>query len=222
MTNIEKIRAEIERLKHQAEEAKMEWVNEGYNQNAFAEDCRISSFDKLLAFIDTLSEEPDKSMEEAAAKHIRRVVDIVGHPGWDWTTQDITEAFIAGAKWDAKHLRDTTKMIEPDKCENIPKDLKEAAEDFVWEVMENDEDGISDLCRKLRPTSKISDYYDALAEFFKAGAKWQKSQMLKDAVEGEVYLYHSYNRDATAILVDIPKENLGDKVRIVVLKAEEE
>ncbi len=44
-------------------------------------------------------EEPDKSLEEAADKHIRKVVDAAGHPGWDWTTQDIADAFIAGAKW---------------------------------------------------------------------------------------------------------------------------
>lgn len=50
------------------------------------------------------------------------------------------------------------------------------------------------------------------------GASWQKEQMMKEAVEGEVYLYHSYNRNATAIVVDIPKENLGDNVRIIIVK----
>ena len=44
---------------------------------------------------------------------------------------------------------------------------------------------------------------------------------MKEAVEGEVYLYHSYNRDAIAIIVDIPKENLGDKVRIIIVKEDE-
>lgn len=63
------------------------------------------------------------------------------------------------------------------KLEKVPKDLEEAAEDFVWEVMENDEEGISELSKKLRPTSKISDFYDALGEFFKAGAEWMASQM---------------------------------------------
>lgn len=58
MDKIEKIRQEIERLKKYAEESKKEWINEGYTQNAFAEDCRITSFDGLLSFIDTLSKEP--------------------------------------------------------------------------------------------------------------------------------------------------------------------
>ena len=66
MTDKEKIRAEIERLKQYAESSKMEWIDDGYNQNAFAETCRISSFDKLLSFIDSLPEEPaPKGYDEA-------------------------------------------------------------------------------------------------------------------------------------------------------------
>lgn len=42
-------------------------------------------------------------LEEADDNHIRRVVDAAGHPGWDWTTQDIADAFIAGAKWQKQH-----------------------------------------------------------------------------------------------------------------------
>jgi hypothetical protein len=55
---------------------------------------------------------------------------------------------------------------------SLPDNLDEAAEDFVWEIMENDEDGVSDLCRKLNYLNKITDFYDGLAEFFKAGARW--------------------------------------------------
>ena len=72
MDKIALIKAEIERLKKYAEESKKEWINEGYTQNAFAEDCRITSFDGLLSFIDTLSEEPDKDLEEAAEEYIKK------------------------------------------------------------------------------------------------------------------------------------------------------
>ena len=43
-----------------------------------------------------------EGLEEAAEKHIQSVVDAAGHPGWDWETQDITDAFIAGAEWQKK------------------------------------------------------------------------------------------------------------------------
>lgn len=57
MDKIGKIRQEVERLKKYAEDSKKEWEEEGYNQNAFAEDCRITSFNKLLSFIDALEED---------------------------------------------------------------------------------------------------------------------------------------------------------------------
>lgn len=57
MDKIEMIRQEIERLKKCSQSAKMEWIDEGYNQNAFAEDCRMVSFEHLLSFIDSLPEE---------------------------------------------------------------------------------------------------------------------------------------------------------------------
>ena len=45
-----------------------------------------------------------EELEEAADKHIRRVADAAGHPGWDWTTQDIADAFIAGANWQKEQM----------------------------------------------------------------------------------------------------------------------
>ena len=60
MDKVAKIREEIERLKKCSESAKMEWIPAGYNENAFAEDCRIASFNKLLFFIDSMQEEPVK------------------------------------------------------------------------------------------------------------------------------------------------------------------
>lgn len=60
----------------------------------------------LLPFLASLQQEqPVEELEEAADAHIRRVADAAGHPGWDWTTQDIAEAFIAGSKWMAEHLK---------------------------------------------------------------------------------------------------------------------
>ena len=97
--------------------------------------------------------------------------------------------------------------------QSISSNLDEAAEDFVWEVMENDENGISELSRKLRPSSKISDYYDALAEFFKAGAKWYSQQeQLEVDLEKEIkeeYLKHRCygGRDNMLVILNEPQFN---------------
>lgn len=49
--------------------------------------------------------QPIEGLDEAADAHIRKVAGAAGHPGWDWTTQDIAEAFVAGAEWGAEHLK---------------------------------------------------------------------------------------------------------------------
>ena len=48
------VKKELERMKKYAKESKMEWIDEDYNQNAFAEDCRIKSFNKLINHIKKL------------------------------------------------------------------------------------------------------------------------------------------------------------------------
>jgi hypothetical protein len=60
----------------------------------------------------------DKSLEEAADKHIRKVVDAAGHPGWDWETHDITEAFIAGAKWQRQQMLEEAVEGEAEELYN--------------------------------------------------------------------------------------------------------
>ncbi len=58
-----------------------------------------------------------------------------------------------------------------------------------------------------------------IADAFKAGAKWQKEQMLKDAVEGEILMQYSGRLCAETIhAINEDKFKLGDKVRIVIVK----
>lgn len=45
---------------------------------------------------------------------------------------------------------------------------------------------------------------------------------MKDAVEGVVYRYESYKRIATAIIVDIPRETLGNRVKLIIVKEDQE
>ena len=49
--------------------------------------------------------------EEVANEYIRKVVDAAGHPGWDWETQDIKDAFIAGAEWQKAKMEEEQKVI---------------------------------------------------------------------------------------------------------------
>ena len=88
--------------------------------------------------------------------------------------------------------------------ESAPNDLNKAAEKYSFPFR-----GGRDIWK--------SDITNA----FKAGAKWQKEQMMKAAVEG----YVNYYEDSGGILmaeaqVGCPYHN-GDKVRLIVLPMEE-
>lgn len=70
--------------------------------------------------------------------------------------------------------------------------------------------------------SSVADYDHGCIDGFKAGAEWQKEQMLKDAVEG----YVNYYEDSGGILmaeaqVGCPY-HIGDKVKIVIVKEDKE
>lgn len=141
MTNAEllaTIRAKIERRINELDKDKY--------INIDAKACRVSELSSLKRFLDTLSEEPDKSLEEAAKQFV----------GYDMDTDD---------------LRD----------------------------------------------------YEVGIQAFIAGSKWQKEQMLKDAVEGTLG-YGPHLQRPIIMLEEVPTIWDGGckPVRIVVLKAEED
>ena len=85
--------------------------------------------------------------------------------------------------------------------------------------LEEEMDKFFETMPVLEHENIFEDTFKNIARHF---AEWQKEQMLKEAVEGVVYRYESYQRIATAIVVDINRELLGNKVRIIVLPKEEE
>lgn len=87
MTNIEKIRQEIERLI---------MINKTKNGFPAGTICaiRIEVYEKLLSFIDSLPEEkPSEDLEQAAARYERENRQSI------LSSVDIVNAFIEGAKW---------------------------------------------------------------------------------------------------------------------------
>lgn len=61
---------------------------------------------------------------------------------------------------------------------------------------------------------------DEEVDAFKAGAEWQKQQMMKDAVEGIVGGYTNIPAFINLEIEHKPNVKVGDKVKIVVLKTE--
>lgn len=82
---------------------------------------KVIALEELRPFLDTLSEEPDKALEEAAEEKYPVYWKIYPKDGivrsessYD-TNKQCRDAFIAGAEWGAKHFRDSTKKIDATK-----------------------------------------------------------------------------------------------------------
>ena len=214
----DKIRAEIER--------RMETCDANSktpNQLLWAE------LSALLPFLDTLSEEPDNDLEEAADNHIRNVVDTAGHPGWDWTTQDIADAFKSGAEWQEKRWENNRLMAQ----ENATEEECQREMDFVD--------------NHIKKNHRIPTFSDAInygiewhqkqmplpedTLIYQKGVKEGKRLMMEEAVEGEVIKtdkhtsirYKSfYGTDRYFYGIADKQFKAGDKVRIIILPNEDE
>ena len=99
-----------------------------------------------------------------------------------------------------------TMAIDALSRSSLPSELDEAAEKYV-----------STLCDRADEGLRIDT---TLESAFIAGAKWQKEQMMKEAVEGEVFL----NPYPTISLDDCKDYDFkdGDKVRIIIIKEEKD
>lgn len=106
MTTKELIRAEIERrekiltnvYEEQLERKDEEMMNYYHG--------KVVALEELLTFLDTLPEEPvSDDLEEAAMNYIAPIENEDGLKVINFSGRDIKDAFIAGAKWGAEHLK---------------------------------------------------------------------------------------------------------------------
>lgn len=84
--------------------------------------------------------------------------------------------------------------------------ILEAAEGYAY-------GGISD---ELKPLMK--PLADEIIRNFIAGAEWQKEQMMKDAMEGEIVKDITNKLAVTAKNINLDGFKFGDKVKIIIVK----
>ena len=90
------------------------------------------------------------------------------------------------------------------KIEKADKSVEEAAEDLFETIEVHEHENIFD---------------DTFNKIFVAAAEWQREQMLKDAVEGEIQMrYIGCLCATTTRAINEDKFKLGDKVRIIIVK----
>lgn len=115
--------------------------------------------------------------------------------------------------------------------EPVSNDLEEAAEKFARFYDNGTCDGVAQDCfiagaewqkaKMLKDNPvimQVEDFQALIDSHAKRVEADYKQKMMEGAVEGVVYRYESYQRIATAIIVDVPKESLGNKVKIIIVK----
>ena len=198
---IQAIKAEIER--------RIKELNKDKYISADAQVCRTRELNYLLRFISTL--ESEKPMQEGLEEEIERYLSTEWELDedlnkdapiyiYDCTWDDLKILARHFAKWGAEHFRDTTKMISGSS--EIPNNLEEAAEEYIKKGKYLPEGFV------VRPA-------------FIAGAKWDREQMMKEAVEGTVMATKCGDKYQQLLITDWNSSDglhNGDKVRIIIVK----
>ena len=119
-----------------------------------------------------------------------------------------------------------------DFCKPIDPGIAQCVADHWWEML-GDKEPDKSLEEAIRlwvagvflaytfPDTTVKTLREIVEKTFIAGAQWQKAQMLKEAVEGQIYGSDGEHWIESEIYENL-KGKEGDKVRIIVLKAEEE
>lgn len=206
MDKIEKIRAEIERhlnsaIEHQNANPDMP-KHKWYLYEGAKELCT-----DLLGYLDdTFSEEFTSSEYDYARVDLSKFDDDIREYG-EGFCEDMPKPYWDGVYEVLREMRKWGKLVkniyeEPDKT------LEEAALSYVK--------------NKYNFSSELV-YNNIGTDDFKAGAEWQREDMMKDAVEGEVIVPIYEGDDTWSAEIKIPgRYEIGNKVRIVVLKDNED
>ena len=226
----EKIRAEIERrLKYTHDwlrgDEKRHPKQTSVSKNYYKMKGDERTLDALLNFLDSLQQE--QSMPDST-----KLIEL-----WHEDKEKLKEKDFRNDPWRLAYnafLCGFGRGIAVNKQE-LPEveceDLEEAAEEYAYTNWEDNDyhEGASEGLP-----------FDAIGhteKCFKAGAEWQKEQMVRDGLEGEVcgrvkdhinvrfpdgLCKYLKPENISHIPADVKKYEVGDKVRVIIVKEEEE
>ena len=249
MTNteiIQAIRNEIERLKT----VQLKRIQEGDLVDAEPYD-KNEAYNELLDFLDTLEEKPvdfDKAWEEYGKSKGGGAITV--------NVKDLARHFYdLGCRRTAEKYDEIEYNRQRAEESEKPMNLEEEINRYLREeCSDDDEPGIHEIAehfakwgvehladaRKTSPNDledAANNYLDGVygkmphsdlhIAIFIAGAEWDRSQIMREAVEGEicipnVWVEHKEGKELV-VRAEISKElgfKFGDKVRVIVLPKE--
>lgn len=200
--DVDKLKSEIER-RYAEYRAKMKTDDFAYYGGM------ADALDLFEQFIDTLSEEPDKSLEETAEMDLEREIE------WEWLHREKQEVdLIECAEMDketfvrfARHFYELGQRDAANKFDEIEYNRQRAEEEMSDKTL--DEAAHEYACTK-------SPYG---ANAFKAGAKWMAEQ---GEVQEHFVIGHTEESQGHPVIVCYPESfGIGDKVIVQIRKKEE-
>ena len=211
---LDKLVAEIKRLKKHYEEGIKEFGNSEYINNALMEQCKMKVCKKLLSFIDSMQEEPKEKCK--GCNNVKGCITCVD--GSEYA--HIEECNITGIK--SKHAIGKLKeLVDNISEEGLTKARKQLQEDSE---SDNLEQTIDTYLATYFGGEKEKQDWPFLKKMAIHFANWQKQQMMKDAIDTIVkvdaggYPYVDRTIELYDYDKDIPLAKKGDKVKIVVIK----
>ena len=147
----------VEKIKAEIERRKKTWNHQDPQYVAGGKDV----CDYLLGFIDSLEEEPvSNDLEEAVVEAFKQIVDS--------DKNSFLEIFKAGAQWgmrqvEAKIQAQSMALAHGCPKEFVSNDLEETSKQYALN------------------NSPWDDCWPEVQDAFKAGAQWQKEQMMKNS-----------------------------------------
>ena len=202
---ITKIKAEVERLKKEEQEELKDMKGVLAPTLKSISRGKIDAFDDLLSFLNTLEEtsydtqkyapSPSVSIEDVArvqfASHAK-VIEKKRKAIFDWEQfKEVAGIFHGFGK------KDSSDTLEEPVCEELEEARRKECREYINQMMPDTMEAVS-------------------LHFTKFGAKWQKEQMMKDAVKGT---YNNSDWGTPCIDLQSPLElERFDKVRIIIIK----
>ena len=132
----------------------------------------------------------------------------------EWSEEDMTKLRDVRMIEDSGHVKSIREHYErflnslPERFNLQPK--QEWSSEKPMDGLEEEMDKFFETMTVLEHENIFEDTFKNIARHF---AQWQKSQMMKEAVEGEYDFYPA----AVYLDVPIPRMNHGDKVRVIVI-----
>ena len=213
------------------------WREKEHNSHSIESEARMSECQYLMLLLNTL-EVKEVDLEKEAGyskpaskdftfKSIPRILEMVkpSERAKSYCEKLAKSLENEGYPTDAKIVKESIKMMNGEEVpmatmdeEPVSEDLEEASKE--WLRPQLDMSYINYGEGKMMELTHFDGY--AMLDAIEFGAQWQQEQMMKDAINAEVAVpvYEGKDIKLTQLVTTDVKLNVGDKVKLVLIKSE--